>query len=276
MVGSCGSHPGDSAIDMNDAVPRFPKRGDVIADLIKRWIVTERLRPGARLPSEKQLTERFQVGKASVREALKSLEVQGLIRTTTGPTGGSVIADVSEGHILGHLQSYFYFKDLTAADVYEVRRAIEPQLAAHVAETADSALIDRLAKNVEDSRGPIETREDGRRVQQTHIRFHDMLADGARNPLLCMHCRFLNLTIRSIVQSRESPRQLELIRANTVFHEKILAAIVARDPEAASRLMAEHIQDIDDTYKVTDAVLRSQLHLGTQDPHQQSAFRELP
>ena len=59
-------------------------------------------------------------------------------------------------------------------------------------------------------------------------------------PLLCMHCRFLNLTIRSIVQSRESPRQLELIRANTVFHEKILAAIVARDPEAASRLMAEH------------------------------------
>ena len=67
---------------------RFPKRGDVIADQIKQWIVKHNLRPGDRLPSEKVLTETFEVGKASVREALKSLEVQGLIRTSTGPTGG--------------------------------------------------------------------------------------------------------------------------------------------------------------------------------------------
>jgi GntR family transcriptional regulator, transcriptional repressor for pyruvate dehydrogenase complex len=261
---------------MSEPTTRYPKRGDVIADLIKRWIVEDKLQPGSRLPSEKALTEKYQVGKASVREALKSLEVQGLIRTSTGPTGGSVVAEVTETRILNHLQSFFFFKDLTAADVYEVRRAIEPQLAAHIAVSADQQLLDRLAENVEASRGPIETREDWKRHQQVHIQFHDLLADGATNPLLCLHCKFLNRTVRSIVRSRESARQMDLIRSNTIWHERILNAIAGRDAEAASRLMHEHIVEIEDTYKVTQAVLRNELHLETQAPHQLSAFKELP
>ncbi len=263
-------------MNMNEPTIRFPKRGDVIADLIKHWIVEDKLRPGTKLPSEKQLCEKYQVGKASVREALKTLEVQGLIRTTTGPTGGSVIADVSESRILNHLQSYFFFKDLTAADVYEVRKTIEPLLASHIAENADQELIDRLSENVEASTGPMETRTDWKRYQQVHIQFHELLAGGAKNPLLCMHCKFINRTVSSIVQMRESPRQLELIRSNTVWHQKILAAIVARDPQAAGELMREHVGEIEDTYQVTDAVLKSQLHLETQDPHQLSAFKDLP
>ena len=263
-------------MEMSEPITRFPKRGDIIADLIKRRIVEDKLRPGDKLPSEKQLTELYQVGKASIREALKSLEVQGLIRTTTGPTGGSVIAEVTESRILNHLQSYFFFKNLTAADVYEVRRTVEPLLASHIAESADQALIDKLARNVEASHGPVETREDWQRHQQVHIQFHELLAGHAKNPLLCLHCQFLNRTIRSIVRSRESPKQMALIRSNAVWHEKILDAIIKRDAAAAGRLMYEHIGEIEDTYKVTEAVLKNELHLETQPPQQLSAIKELP
>ncbi len=262
---------------MTGSAPRFPKRGDIIADLIKRRIVEDKLRPGDRLPSEKMLAEQYQVGKASIREALKSLEVQGLIRTSTGPAGGSVIAEVTEARILNHLQSYFFFTNLTAADVYEVRRAIEPQLAAHIAATASQELIEKLAQNVAATAAPIESREDWQRQQQLHIEFHEILASHAKNPMLCLHCQLLNRTIRSIVRSRESPRQLDLIRSNATWHAKLLDAIVARDANTAKALMHSHITEIEDTYRVTEAVLKSELHLETLPPPQQlNAFKDLP
>jgi len=255
---------------------RFHKRGDVIADSIKQWIVNDKLRPGDRLPAEKQLAEKYQVGKASIREALKSLEVQGLIRTSTGPMGGPAIAEVTETRILNHLQSYFFFKDLTATDVYEVRRSLEPTLAAHIAETANPELLGQLKENIKASQGHIETREDWQRQQQIHIKFHDLLASGGSNPLLCMHCKFINLSIRNIVRSRESPHQLELIRSNSVWHEKIFNAIQDRDPKRSEELMRDHIVEIDNAYKVTNPVLHSNLHLETQDLDRLKPIATLP
>jgi len=260
----------------SEPVTRFPKRGDIVADLIKRKIVEDAMRPGDRLPSEKQMTELYQVGKASVREALRTLEVQGLIQTSTGPNGGSIIAEVAESRIFNHLQSYFFFKDLTAADVYEIRCTMEPLLASHIAESADQALIDQLAENVAASSSPLETREDWQRHQHIHIQFHELLAVNAKNPMLRLYCQFINRTIRNIARSRESPRQLALIRSNSVWHEKILAAIIARDAALAGQLMHEHIHEIDDTYKNTSVVLQNELHLETQPPQRLHVFKELP
>ncbi|MDH7799256.1 MULTISPECIES: FCD domain-containing protein [unclassified Beijerinckia] len=255
---------------------RYPKRGDVIADLIKQSIVTDGLKPGDRLPTEKQLVEKYEAGKASVREALKSLEVQGLIRTSTGPTGGSFIAEVTETRILNHLQSYFFFKHLTAAQVYELRRVLEPRLAGHMAETASEDLIRRLEANVQASQGDPTTREDWQRHQQIHIEFHDLLADGASNPLLCVHCKFINRSLRSIVRSRESPEQLKIINSNRIWHEKICEAVRKRDSDAAENLMREHIVELENAYKITNPVLRNSLHLETKDPEKMNALSELP
>lgn len=255
---------------------RFPKRGDVIADQIKQWIVKHNLRPGDRLPSEKVLTETFEVGKASVREALKSLEVQGLIRTSTGPTGGSFIAEVTEMRILNHLQSYFFFKDLRAEQVYELRRILEPRLAAHVAELGDEELLDRLAENVEASRPEVTTREEWQRQQQIHIQFHELLADGATNPLLCLHCKFINQSVRSIVRTRESPEQAKLIRSNSHWHEKIYEALRSRNAVASEQLMRDHILEIESYYAVMKPVMQSQLLLETNRSNEMSALPELP
>ncbi len=67
------------------------KRTDEIVNAIKETIMADNLIPGDRLPQEKELIERYSASKSTVREALKSLEVQGLIKTKTGPGGGRLL-----------------------------------------------------------------------------------------------------------------------------------------------------------------------------------------
>ena len=71
--------------------PKRQKLSDVIVEDVKRWIVAERKQPGDRLPNEKELIELFGYSKSTVREALKALEVRGLIAIRTGPGGGAYL-----------------------------------------------------------------------------------------------------------------------------------------------------------------------------------------
>ena len=70
------------------------KRSDLVAQEIKRLITEKDLSPGDRLPRESELQAQFQVSKGTIREALKALEVQGLVTMSTGPSGGGTIAEV--------------------------------------------------------------------------------------------------------------------------------------------------------------------------------------
>ena len=70
------------------------KRPDLVAQEIKRLITEKNLSPGDRLPRESELQAQFQVSKGTIREALKSLEVQGLITISTGPSGGGMVVEV--------------------------------------------------------------------------------------------------------------------------------------------------------------------------------------
>src|ERR1700730_16361308 len=73
------------------------KRGDLVAEHVKRWITARSLRPGDKLPKENELQRLFSVSKGTAREALKSLEVQGLVTLRTGPQGGATVAKVPFG-----------------------------------------------------------------------------------------------------------------------------------------------------------------------------------
>src|ERR1044072_4728699 len=107
-----------------------PKRGDMVVEEIKRWIAERRLRPGDKLPKEAELRELFGGSKGTAREALKSLEVQGLVTVSTGPAGGATIGEVPLERTLQLLQNYLFFRTLDIPQIYAVRRALEPELAA--------------------------------------------------------------------------------------------------------------------------------------------------
>src|ERR1700742_3467220 len=99
----------------------MPKRGDVMVDEIKAWIAERRIAPGDRLPKEAELQALFGVSKGTARGALEALEVQGLVKVTTGPSGGATIGEVPIEKALEQLQNYLFFRTLDLRQIYAVR-----------------------------------------------------------------------------------------------------------------------------------------------------------
>lgn len=223
--------------------PRRMKLADQIVESVKRWIVTKGLRPGDRLPNEKALMELFDCSKGTVREALKSLEVQGLVTVKTGPGGGAVLAQVPYPLASQLLRNYLHFQQPTGPDIYRLRKLVEPEIAvlATPALTAEDlarmeALTERCAQPPQDF--------DQRLAQRiAELDFHNVLAERCPDPLLAFIGKFLNDLIRDLViyKKAQLPEQVEFSKANLHYHRELLVAFRAGDAAAASRLMAEHM-----------------------------------
>ena len=115
-----------------------------VAEAIKQWVVSHKLAPGDRLPNEAELMSRFGMAKGTIREAMRILEAEGLVETRTGPGGGSFVGRVSTERARALLANYFYFRDLTIGDLYQIRRALEPELAADLAGRLDAEALAEL------------------------------------------------------------------------------------------------------------------------------------
>ena len=114
----------------------------LVADEIKEWVVKKDLKSGDKLPNESEMIDLFGVSKGTVREALRILEAQGLISTKTGPGGGSIVAKVSVERTRALLANYFYFQDLSIADIYEMRKVLE-----HIASLAFHQKLSEFGEN---------------------------------------------------------------------------------------------------------------------------------
>ncbi|MEE4186963.1 MAG: GntR family transcriptional regulator, partial [Roseobacter sp.] len=170
-----------------------PKRSRPVkvADEIKQWVVDRDLKKGDKLPNEAEMIALFAVSKGTVREALRILEAQGLIVTRTGPGGGSFVGEVSRDRALSLLANYFYFHDLSLANIYQMRKALEPELAASLAGTLDDAQIAALTEMVTAYDTPARTAEEEKQEHIASLAFHAQLAELADNPLLGFMISFM-------------------------------------------------------------------------------------
>jgi len=155
-----------------------------VAEAIKDWVVEQGLQAGDRLPGEAELIDRFGMSKGTIREAMRILEAQGLIKTRTGPGGGSFVHEVSRQRAKALLGNYFYFKDLTIGDIYQLRLILEPELAAALAGTLSNHVLEELDANIAEYSTPASDLEEERSQHVASLRFHAILAEHARNPML--------------------------------------------------------------------------------------------
>jgi DNA-binding FadR family transcriptional regulator len=224
---------------------RFPKRGDLVAEEMKRWIMSESLQPNDRLPNEHDLATTFGISRWTAREALKSLEVQGLITISPGPQGGARIADVTQQNAIQLLGNYFYFKPLRVAHLYDLRRVLEPMMAAEAIEHLDEIRLAALEASIAVTRLPAHD-ESGHRAQRVaELEFHNILADACPNLLLGFVCRFINnLMLDWVVLNRTYVEAHDAFRdANVHYHDDLLAAFRAKDRAAVIRIMTDHMAD---------------------------------
>jgi GntR family transcriptional repressor for pyruvate dehydrogenase complex len=226
--------------------PQFnvQKRGDLVVEEIKRWIAEQNLQPGDRFPKESELQETFGVSKGTMREALKSLEVQGLVTVSTGPGGGARIEEVPLDRTFQLLQNYLFFKDVTVHDIYALRRVVEPLLASGAVAHISDAQIAALERSVEQCAPAPADRLHALAQRQEDLHFHDILAQANPNPLLRLICQIINQMLRHLVVLGSDPSGKDYQRlgdTNVAAHRAIVAAVHARDAETVHRLMYEHI-----------------------------------
>src|SRR5699024_9522175 len=126
----------------------WERRGEKVSSTIAREIVREiahdHLAPGARLESESVMLERYQVARASLREALRILEVHGLVRMKPGPGGGPVVSEVDSRDFGRMATLFFQVLDIRFAELVEARLILEPLVARLAAERHDAEDNDEL------------------------------------------------------------------------------------------------------------------------------------
>jgi DNA-binding FadR family transcriptional regulator len=215
-----------------------------VAEAIKDWIVAEDFGAGDRLPSETEMIERFSMSKGTIREAMRILDAQGLIKSRTGPGGGSFVHEVSRERARALLGNYFYFKDLTIADIYQLRRVLEPELVASLAGSLDEVALVELEAILGLYSDPATNEEEEREQHIASLKFHAALAKLSDNPLLSFLIDFMVNILADITVYRQlyTPINLDLWAKGRDYQARLIEALRAGDSRAARAVMKAHMQ----------------------------------
>lgn len=232
------------------------KRADLITDEIKRWVVAGDLRPGQRLPNETELQALFGMSKGTVREALKALEVQGLVTLKSGPNGGARLTEVGFSRTFQLLQNHFFFQAVDIDQIYAMRRLLEPEVAALAAVSLSEEEIRSLEAEHHGHAAKAEV------PGAADLEFHDRLAMACPNMLLRLQCQVLNEMLRRLVTVAAGSVELEDLGAtNHAAHDALLAAFRARDAERARTIMAAHMDEAHNLVRRLGGAYRQRLML---------------
>ena len=214
-----------------------------VAEEIKDWVVEQGLQPGDRLPGETELMARYDMAKGTIREAMRILEAQGLIKTRTGPGGGAFVHEVSRARAKALLGNYFYFKDLTVGDIYQLRRALEPELAASLAGTLPEEVLEALEANIARYSEPAKSLDEEREQHVASLEFHAILAEQSGNALLSFVIGFMVKLLADLTVHRQlyDPINRDLWSNGRDYQERLVMALRAGDSGAARAVMKAHM-----------------------------------
>ncbi len=198
---------------------------------------------GAKLPAERVLAEQLKVGRSSVREAIRTLELQGLVVSKHG--SGTFINTQSLEAVATLMTSNRGAGDPSAAerqlrDIFEVRHLLEPQLAALAAQRATPEDVERLATILEEQQRQIMEGETG---VDADTEFHFALATATHNTALVKVVSAVEDVLRqSRDQSLQQPGRPERSLAS---HHQILEMVQARDAIGAREAMEHHLTAVE-------------------------------
>ena len=218
---------------------RTLKTSEVVALEIVRDIVSQKLQPGERLPLESEMLVQYRVSRSSLREALRLLEVQGLIAIRPGPGAGTVVGRVLPGNLARTLTLHLHMLGATYDQLLEAWIETEPALARLAARNPDR-------EQVRVSLAPF-LEEDHSWAVKEGLRFHDIMAQLAGNPVLSLVLQSVGYIVTEQVLT--STERGELEQRIVHDHREMAEAIIAGDEVRAERLAREHLRHIVEDFK---------------------------
>ena len=203
----------------------------IVADINRRGNTI-----GDRLPPERQMLETYGVGRGTLREGLRFLELQGIIALKPGPGGGPVVQHPDATSLATSLTLLLQFGNAPFRTIAEARLGLEPLMSQLAAERISSTMLAELKDSVDTM---AERLQDQEVFLEENKRFHDLIAHGSGNAL------FGNLVdaLLGILDGSAIGIDYPQVRREAVHraHLTIYEAIESRDPAAAAEAMTDHI-----------------------------------
>lgn len=227
-----------------DSVRRSLKTSEIVSLDIIRDIVGQGLKPGDRLPLEAEMLAHYRVSRSSLREALRLLEVQGLIAIRPGPGSGTVVGRVLPGNLARTMTLYLHLSDATYSELLDAWVMTEPLLAELAARNPDRAKVKAAMRPFMDGsdscHGPM-------REITAGLAFHDVVADLANNRVLNLALNAIGFIVTEHILAAAHREELEDQIIDD--HKALAEAIAAGKPALARKLMTEHVEHVVEDFK---------------------------
>jgi len=209
-----------------------------VAKQIERLVLTK-LHPGDKLPSERELAEMLGVSRSSIRDAIRSLELVGLVEPRQG--AGTVVREITSEVLVTPLSSILAHKRQLVGELLEFRKMLEPSLAARAATQASTEKLSAMEEILERQANKL---AHGELAIEEDSEFHYTIAMASENSVVL---RVLDILMDLLRETRARSLQRKG-RPEKSFagHRKILSAIKRRDATAAEAAMRQHLKDIEE------------------------------
>lgn len=245
----------DTRIQFQPAVTK--RASEIIVDQIREKILLQELKPGDRLPSEKQMMEMFQRSRPTVREALRMLERSGYIRTIAG-SSGAVVLEPNNHSVQKSIQEAIQISQIDLRELSEYRSISE-------AATAIWACQRRTQEDLENLRNCLD-RMDGSHLDPVTFmaldaEFHNLIATASKNTLSILIDQSLRNIIQNFIQTKLATMteedQTKMLERGIEKHAQIYRAIELRDEKMAQETMKKHLSEFEMDMKVEDTFKHS-------------------
>ena len=234
--------PEQSAPPVQFAPIQTRRAFEEVCQRVREQVSEGRLKPGDKLPAERDLAQQLGVGRNALREALRSLEIAGIVRLRKGVKGGAFIREGDAGQMNRVVQDMFSLGSITVDELTEARLHIQDLVVRLAGARATRADWDALDANIDRTEAVTRSGDFLARVECSR-EFYRLLAAATRNDVLSMMVDSLTEILMKFVYARVAAGgkpQLRLVDKRREF----LAALRARDTTSACRLMQSHLESV--------------------------------
>jgi GntR family transcriptional repressor for pyruvate dehydrogenase complex len=205
-----------------------------LLDLIKE----RELRPGDKLPPERELAAMMDVSRPSLREALRALSIMNIIEIRQGD--GTYVTSLEPELLVEHLDFVFALDDSTFVQLFEARKILEVGIVALAAQRITAEQIAELEACLARS---VENTDDPQAFLETDLELHNLITRAANNPILSrMMASISQLGLASRSRTTAIPG---VVQKTVDDHRAIVAALKARDANAARQAMLDHLNNVE-------------------------------
>lgn len=217
------------------------RASEAIYDQIKDMILSGQLKPGDRLPSERNMMDMLQRSRPTIREALRMLERAGFIRTIAG-SNGAIIQEPNTKGVEQSLEAMLQSSQITLEKMSEYRSLNDVAIAGWAAERRTDEDLEALDALLAHAETTVENYEDFILIDP---QFHGLLAKASKNEVAYIMTQVFSKLLVNMMSTRmgpmTTPERIEMCKGILKMHKDVVEAIRAKDVNAAEEAMRYHV-----------------------------------